>query len=222
MPKIKKRRKRRSRSSESEDYRIHMSKASTFSGVRFPDGSKRIVFNIWCEMGGNFAATRRRLKKEKLLDGGRVPSNRTIQKWAEENQWETLRSMVDDGILEYLEAQDDPDIQEAIRTDAAVFKVLEKMRSQLYVGLLAKKSPLFPKNNRDAVNTLKYVEEGITRFQERFDQARDRGAGIDATDDVGDEKIIHLADRLAEKGLEPTQENLAREAMIHMKEKEAN
>ena len=208
-------RRRVKRTKRDEEKRIKASRNQPWNGIPFPEGSKRIVFDIYREHGGSIMGTQRYIKTHKPLENKRVPSRKTLKKWAEENHWETLRQMVDDGIYEMMDNMDDPLIQEAIKTDAALMRFLEKIRSQVIVHFMDKNSPLQPQNNRDALNTLKFVTESMDRFGDRMNDAQKRAArnGTGTRVDEDDPKVIDLVKRMADKGEVPTNEELAREAI---------
>ena len=183
---------------------------NVWAGVKFPEGSKRIVFNVWCEQNGNFSATRRKLKKDGLLEAGRVPSLRTIRKWALDNHWDVMRLMIDDGVLDFLEAQEDPDIRAAIRDEGTFFKILEKLRSSIYMRIMEKNSELFPQNATQAVTVLKHVGEAMGDMRGRLDSARERK---DQRNGGMPDNITDIASHMAERGELPTQEEVARTAI---------
>lgn len=212
------------RKSKHAKRKIALSKSSPFSGVQFPEGSKRVAFTAYCDAGGNIRATRRAIQDA----GERAPSVKTLTHWAEENSWEVLRMMVDDGILEYLDAQDDPDIKEAIKDDAGLFKFLIRLRSTLYAKLSAKQSVLMPQNTSDLVKLLKHVSDVIDPIKSRMEEAENRrGISIPVGDEgEGDSEtvqvplnVMSIARRLEEKGEPVTESNMARE-ILSLKEQQ--
>ena len=187
---------------------VAASRRSKWAGMKFPEGTKRIVFNTWCELNGNYAATRRKIKRDGLLADGRAPSLRTLRKWVQDNHWDVLRLMVDDGIVDYLESQDDPDIRSAIRDEATFFKILEKLRSGIYMRIMEKNSELFPENATQAVTLLKHLAEQMGGLQARMHDARERRGEETLPDNV-----TSIASKLAEQGELPSQEEVARQAI---------
>ncbi len=210
--KIRKRKRRKTK--------VELSQSSPFSGMKFPEGSRRVAFMAYCDSSGNMRATRRA-----LLDAGqRAPSIKTLNHWADENSWATLRLMVDDGILEYLDAEEDPDIKDAIKEEAGLFKFLIRLRSTLYAQLSAKESLLMPANTNDLVRLLKHIEDVSVPMQKRIQDAVDRvaGKGIVLTGDTslpGDHQTIltlpdnvqSIAKILRDRGEPVTESNIARE-----------
>lgn len=195
--------------------RIERSKNSPFSGVRFPEGYKRIAFIAYCDNAGNIHGTRRALKDA----GERVPSVKTFTSWVEENHWAVLRQIHDDGLLEHLEAERDPDIREAIKTDAGLFKFLLRLRSQLLVKLMAKDSNLMPDNTNQLVRLLDHIASTVNPMQARMSEADKRKMARSDTDGVNydetPDNVIGLAEALEKRGEEVTDLNLAREAIRH-------
>lgn len=215
----------RSRKRKEKSDKVELSKRSPFSGVAFPEGFRRMAFIAYVERQGNIRGTRRALKDM----GERVPSVKTLTGWATEDDWEVLRSMVDDGILDYLDAQDDPDIRDAIKDDAGLFKLLFRLRSTVYAQLSSKDSVLMPRNASDFVKVANHINTAIGGIQARMDEARGRkpaGSVVpSATVDDSQEQeavpdnVISLAQVLKERGDAPTESNIARE-MLRIKEEQ--
>jgi hypothetical protein len=220
-----------------ENFRIEQSLDSPHTGVRFPEGSRRVAFEIFCETGGNYSQTRRLIAKRKALGSdSRAPSIRTLRLWAERQHWDVLRQMVDEGIYDILTAENDPDIQNAIRDEAGLFKFLSNLQSRLYVNLVERNSPLMPRNNRDFVNTMKYINDALEPLSLRMGEVlKTKGASRAAQDGaqtVGEHaQELSLADIpdnvasmeaiLQQRGIAPTRENLARVALEQREAKRA-
>lgn len=208
---------RKFRKSKKKNGRIQLSRNSPYSGVRFPEGFKRIAFTAYCDNAGNVRGTRRSLKDA----GERVPSVKTLTNWIEENHWAVLRQIHDDGLLEHLEADEDPDIREAIKTDAGLFKFLLRLRSQLLVKLTSQESNLMPTNTNQLVRILEHIASTVNPMQARMSDADKRRAAKSDADKVDYDEVpknvISLAKSLESRGEPVTDLNLAREA-IRIKE----
>lgn len=188
--------------------------------VRFPDGSRRIAFNAYVHCNGSLRATRRYLEKTKSLAGGRVPSLKTLTIWSRDDMWESLRHMVDDGLIDLLEAQEDPDIKEAIRDDTAFFKVLIGLRSAILVSMMAKNSPLMPRNASDAVKVLGMISNQTESIRARGkDSQKRRGISEDADGEIDvPDNVGSIAAALKKRGIVPTEEAIAREVLARREE----
>lgn len=158
------------------DYRVDAGKASPHAGIRFPEGSKKIVFEIWVEMDGNVTATREAIKRRKLL-GGRVPSMAAIRQWAANDQWEVLKTMYNDGLRDFLEASKDPSIRDAIKSDATFFEILLKMRSSLIAEMIKPKSKLWPNKPNDALALVRQLELMVDTYRQRAARSVSAGNG---------------------------------------------
>lgn len=194
---------------------------SKWAGVPFPQGTKRRVFEIYAECNGNINKTRKKIKDEKILPDGRVPNLLTIQKWAVDGHWKVLKDVVNDGILNVLEMDDDPDIKDVIRDDVALTKFLLRMRSGIYAKMSEKDSPLQPKDSREALAVLKHIDETINPYRDRLRDAQDRREGASTSEEVPD-NVRSVASYLVEKGVQPTDENIARELLRRKEAKEAS
>lgn len=194
-----------------------------WTGIRFPEGSQKIAFMAYVHNDGNIRATLRELKKTKAIPGGRVPSARTLTVWSQDNHWYVLKNMVDDGLMDLLESQDDPDVRAAIKDDSTLFKFLLGLRSEVYVQLSTRKSPLMPRNTRDAVTLLTHIQNSMEKVQDRVDGARDRritsvgGSAVAETPEEVVDAPISIAAYLASKGEPVSNETVARE-MIRRRE----
>ncbi len=213
-----------SRKRKDKNSKVELSKRSPFSGVAFPEGFRRMAFLAYVEQQGNVRGTRKALKDM----GERVPSVKTLTSWAADNNWEVLRSMVDDGILDYLDAQDDPDIMDAIKTEAGMFKLLMRLRSTLYARLGEKDSVLMPRNPADFVRVANHINTVVGGIQVRMDEAMGRKPSSsaipisdpsteDSSQDTVPGNVVDFAQALKERGEPPTQSNIARE-MLKRKE----
>lgn len=150
------------------NYRVDAGKASPHAGIRFPEGSKKIAFEIYVEFEGNYTQTREAIKRRKAL-GGRVPSMAALRTWATQDQWEVLRTMYNDGLREFLNASQDPTIKDAIKDDGTFFQILLKMRSSLVGEMIKPKSKLWPTKPTDALALLKHLEGSIDVYKMRVD-----------------------------------------------------
>lgn len=148
------------------NYRVDAGKASPYGGIRFPEGSKRIAFEIWVEFDGNYTQTREAIKRRKAL-GGRVPSMAALRTWATQDQWEVLKTMYNDGLRDFLNASKDPAIKDAIKNDATFFEIILKMRSSLVGEMFKTKSKLWPTKPTDALALLKYLDGTIDSYKGR-------------------------------------------------------
>ncbi len=215
----------RTRSRKEKNSKVELSKRSPFSGVAFPEGFRRTAFIAFVEQQGNVRGTRRALKDM----GERVPSVKTLTGWASEDNWEVLRNMVDDGILDYLDAQGDPDIMDAIKDDAGLFKLLWRLRSTLYAQLSSKDSVLMPRNSSDFVKITNHINTVVGGIQARMDEAAGRkppsrssssseSVASDSSPEVFPDNVVSLAQALKERGEAPTQSNIAREILKRKEE----
>lgn len=186
---------------------------SKWSGVPFPKGTKRTVFEIYCQNNGNLSKTRKYIKDNKILEDGRVPNMLTLQKWSVEGHWKVLKDVVNDGILNVLEMDDDPDIQDVIRDDVALTKFLLRMRAGIYAKMSEKNSALQPKDSKEAIAVLKHIQETISPYQERLNDARTRRGGTEIEGIEVPTNVRSIAQSLRERGINPTEENIAREAL---------
>lgn len=194
--------------------KVELSRRSPFSGMPFPEGFKRIAFTAYCDSNGNVRATQRALKDA----GERAPSNKTLHKWIEKDHWEVLRQVQADGLLAHLEADQDPDIREAIKTDAALFKFMLRLRSQLLVKLSTKDSHLMPTNTNEVVRLLGYLDGVIQPIQSRMSEAEKRKAVQDDDEDTPDyanppDNVVSLSEAIRGRGEQVSQLSLAREAI---------
>jgi len=198
------------------EYRVGLAKLSPNNGVRFPEGTKKIVFEHYRKCLGNIQATRRSLQESKALEGGRVPTAMTLKKWVDDENWELTAAMVDEGIMDVLNFKDDPMMKEFVEQEAVYFKVLNRISSSLLQGMTKKGNPLYPKNNKDAVATLRLFSPEIARLQELANKKNARGDVPATAESNGDEppstRPLTIAEYLAKKQKEPvTEEDIARE-----------
>jgi len=188
---------------------------SRWSGVPFPAGTKRKVFEIYCQFDGNVSKTRKYLKDNKILDEGRVPNLLTLQKWAVEGHWKVLKEVVDDGILKVMELEEDPDIQDVIRDDAALAKFLLRLRSGLYAKMMEKGSVLEPQNSREALAVLTHIKDMIDPYSERLATAKKRQGIQSVEGDLPEvpDNVASITKLLKDRGEVPTKENISREIL---------
>ncbi len=149
------------------NFRVDAGKASPHAGIRFPEGSKKIAFEIYVEFEGNYTRTREAIKRRKAL-GGRVPSMAALRTWATQDQWEVLRTMYNDGLRDFLNASKDPTIKDAISNDGTFFEILLKMRASLIGEMIKPKSKLWPTKPTDALALLKHLEGSLDVYKNRI------------------------------------------------------
>ncbi len=180
------------------EVRIETSRNSNFTGIKFPEGSRKIAFESYCRNNGNFSATRREIKTLDLL-GDRVPSLRVLRTWAVDDHWDVIKDMVDEGLVDLLKFKEDPDLQKAIEGDETYFLVLMKIKSRVIGDMLRKNSTLMPKNSRDAVTVLKSITEELRFLEDRIaSKGGTKPVGVSG-DDNGDEKIVDFVTAVKKK-----------------------
>lgn len=149
-----------------KDNNVRAAQEAPMTGVHFPEGSKRIAFEVWVNCDGNFAKTIITLKKTKIL-GGRAPSPRTIRIWAQQGRWDVLKDMLNDGLRDFLDGTKDPNIKDAIKNDATYFAVMLKMRSSIMGEMLSPRSGLWPKRPNEALSLMKYLGDELEVYKKR-------------------------------------------------------
>lgn len=213
-----------------KEYILHGTKPGVTGfgrNIKFPEGVQRIAFMAYIHTNGNIQATRRQMLANKdAIPGKKVPTARTLTVWSQNGMWKTLKGMVDEGLVDFLEQQNDPDIKEAIRSEATLVKFLHYLRSDLYVKMIAKGSPLYPRNNADAIKTLSWIRAEADVLDERMNGSRKR-TGKDAAAvslPSGTEvpnNVMSITKALQAKGIPINDENISREYLRIREEQEA-